>query len=653
MKIKKVFLLLLVFLTIIMIEGCTFKSKNYIEILDETITVNMGSSVGFKYKVHGEVTNINIFSQNETIAKYSGGTVIGVKMGETKLFVEYDQGEMIIIPVTVIDKIEYTINLQDRIINDEIYNEFVSELNEFTKRMEESNNIINSGYVKANSTKESFNIKISKSPFYYEEKMDSKTKIIAEEKDKLFSYLIEGNSIDGKTVKRSFVSDNVEFDENKNIISQDLDSLKIQFNSSTGNITREGNVFTLVSHYKDAVIPELEKEIKSLCKTIGLSYDEFGKTVTTRVVTIEDEFCSLFVKMNLELKGEFYTVSSKTEAYQEFSLKPFKKIDIYDGSYKVLNPDKINEVTDITNLNDLITLHPYQINMFLIKAKKGMLVIEDENNYTRELEIELYDLNGNLVALPVSKNNRMSSNELKTILVVPEDNDYYISISSLYDSDANIKIKNYEYSTLVDFENNYKITEKFNYEGIIEGKYDFESFEYENESPATRAIYMKNTGESIIYFVDMEINTSDTDDIKILYPGDNILINVEKGKNVFFICNDYKSNEEKEKYNYSIEFDIKYIAPSYQSSYLELGDIIEFKETSSKYKYYIIYLEKGTYYINSSNANIYVLGANSNITIVDSDDDTLGYKKITIIESKNYIIGFSHYTEGDTIKIIK
>ena len=653
MKIKKVFLLLLVFLTIIMIEGCTFKPKNYIEILDETITVNMGSSVGFKYKVHGEVTNINIFSQNETIAKYSGGTVIGVKMGETKLFVEYDQGEMIIIPVTVIDKIEYTINLQDRIINDEIYNEFTNELSEFNKRMEESNNIINSGYVKANSTKESFNIKISKSPFYYEEIMDSKTKIIAEEKDKLFSYLIEGNSIDGKTVKRSFVSDNVEFDENKNIISQDLDSLKIQFNSSTGNITREGNVFTLVSHYKDAVIPELEKEIKSLCKTIGLSYDEFGKTVTTRVVTIDDEFCSLFVKMNLELKGEFYTVSSKTEAYQEFSLKPFKKIDIYDGSYKVLNPDKINEVTDITNLNDLITLHPYQINMFLIKAKKGMLVIEDENNYTRELEIELYDLNGNLVSLPVSKNNRMSSNQLKTILVVPEDNDYYISINSRYDSDANIKIKNYEYSTLVDFENNYKITEKFNYEGIIEGKYDFESFEYENESPATRAIYMKNTGESIIYFVDMEINTSDTDDIKILYPGDNILINVEKGKNVFFICNDYKSNEEKEKYNYSIEFDIKYIAPSYQSSYLELGDIIEFKETSSKYKYYIIYLEKGTYYINSSNANIYVLGANSNITIVDSDDDTLGYKKITIIESKNYIIGFSHYTEGDTIKIIK
>lgn len=653
MRIKKLFLLLLVFLTIIMIEGCTFKPKNYIEILDETITVNMGSSVGFKYKVHGEVTNINIFSQNETIAKYSGGTVIGVKMGETKLFVEYDQGEMIIIPVTVIDKIEYTINLQDRIINDEIYNEFTNELNEFNKRMEESNNIINSGYVKANSTKESFNIKISKSPFYYEEKMDSKTKIIAEEKDKLFSYLIEGNSIDGKTVKRSFVSDNVEFDENKNIISQDLDSLKIQFNSSTGNITREGNVFTLVSHYKDAVIPELEKEIKSLCKTIGLSYDEFGKMVTTRVVTIDDEFCSLFVKMNLELKGEFYTVSSKTEAYQEFSLKPFKKIDIYDGSYKVLNPDKINEVTDITNLNDLITLHPYQINMFLIKAKKGMLVIEDENNYTRELEIELYDLNGNLVALPVSKNNRMSSNELKTILVVPEDNDYYISISSLYDSDANIKIKNYEYSTLVDFENNYKITEKFNYEGIIEGKYDFESFEYENESPATRAIYMKNIGESIIYFVDMEINTSDTDDIKILYPGDNILINVEKGKNVFFICNDYKSNEEKEKYNYSIEFDIKYIAPSYQSSYLELGDIIEFKETSSKYKYYIIYLEKGTYYINSSNANIYVLGASSNITIVDSDNDTLGYKKITIIESKNHIIGFSHYTEGDTIKIIK
>ena len=653
MKIKKVFLLLLVFLTIIMIEGCTFKPKNYIEILDETITVNMGSSVGFKYKVHGEVTNINIFSQNETIAKYSGGTVIGVKMGETKLFVEYDQGEMIIIPVTVIDKIEYTINLQDRIINDEIYNEFTNELSEFNKRMEESNNIINSGYVKANSTKESFNIKISKSPFYYEEKMDSSTKIITEEKDKLFSYLIEGNSIDGKTVKRSFVSDNVEFDENKNIISQDLDSLKIQFNSSTGNIIREGNKFTLVSHYKDAVIPELEKEIKSLCKTIGLSYDEFGKTVTTRVVTIEDEFCSLFVKMNLELKGEFYTVSSKTEAYQEFSLKPFKKIDIYDGSYKVLNPDKINEVTDITNLNDLITLHPYQINMFLIKAKKGMLVIEDENNYTRELEIELYDLNGNLVSLPLSKNNRMSSNQLKTILVVPEDNDYYISISSLYDSDANIKIKNYEYSTLVDFENNYKITEKFNYEGIIEGKYDFESFEYENESPATRAIYMKNTGESIIYFVDMEINTSDTDDIKILYPGDNILINVEKGKNVFFICNDYKSNEEKEKYNYSIEFDIKYIAPSYQSSYLELGDIIEFKETSSKYKYYIIYLEKGTYYINSSNANIYVLGASSNITIVDSDNDTLGYKKITIIESKNYIIGFSHYTEGDTIKIIK
>ena len=102
MKIKKVFLLLLVFLTIIMIEGCSFKPKNYIEIIDETITVNMGSSVGFKYKVHGEVTNINIFSQNETIAKYSGGTVIGVKMGETKLFVEYDQGEMIIIPVTVI-----------------------------------------------------------------------------------------------------------------------------------------------------------------------------------------------------------------------------------------------------------------------------------------------------------------------------------------------------------------------------------------------------------------------------------------------------------------------------------------------------------------------------------------------------------------------
>ena len=653
MKIKKVFLLLLVFLTIIMIEGCTFKPKNYIEILDETITVNMGSSVGFKYKVHGEVTNINIFSQNETIAKYSGGTVIGVKMGETKLFVEYDQGEMIIIPVTVIDKIEYTINLQDRTVNNEIYNEFVSELNEFTRRMDESNNIIYSGYVKENSTKESFNIKISKSPFYYEEKMNSGIKIIAEENNKLFSYLIEGNSIEGKTVKRSFVSDKVDFDENQNTIDQDFDFLKVQFNASTGNITREGNKFTLVSHYKDAVIPELEKEIKSLCKMIGLSYDEFGKTVTTRNIIIEEDFISLSVKMNLELKGENYIVSSKTEAYQEVSLKTFKMIDIYDGSYKVLNPDKINEVINYTDINNSIILHPYQINMFLIKAKKGMLVIEDENNYTRELEIELYDLNGNLVSLPVSKNNRMSSNQLKTILVVPEDNDYYISINSRYDSDANIKIKNYEYSTLVDFENNYKITEKFNYEGIIEGKYDFESFEYENESPATRAIYMKNTGESIIYFVDMEINTSDTDDIKILYPGDNILINVEKGKNVFFICNDYKSNEEKEKYNYSIEFDIKYIAPSYQSSYLELGDIIEFKETSSKYKYYIIYLEKGTYYINSSNANIYVLGANSNITIVDSDDDTLGYKKITIIESKNYIIGFSHYTEGDTIKIIK
>ena len=146
--------------------------------------------------------------------------------------------------------------------------------------------------------------------------------------------------------------------------------------------------------------------------------------------------------------------------------------------------------------NNVVDISAYlgmEIDKEVIKEEVHLPVLldilekmEGKDEKALRAEIELYDLNGNLVSLPLSKNNRMSSNQLKTILVVPEDNDYYISINSRYDSDANIKIKNYEYSTLVDFENNYKITEKFNYEGIIEGKYDFESFEYENESPLSQ-----------------------------------------------------------------------------------------------------------------------------------------------------------------------
>jgi len=375
--------------------------------------------------------------------------------------------------------------------------------------------------------------------------------------------------------------------------------------------------------------------------------------VITREIIIEEDYFIFSWKFEMKIETKSQKISQELEVYEKLSIANFKKINIFDGGYKVLSPESNYEVLEETDISEEINLEAARNNVFLIEAKKGMLVIQDEKLNERSMDIKIYDINGELVSLPLSQYNSSCSAYLKSILVVPEDNKYYIHIRSNYNEDVKININNYQYSSLIDFEDNNIISGKTNYSSTIEGKYDFETFEYENESVDTKSIYMKNTGDTVIYYFNIRFNTHEGDEVKTLNPGENILINSPKGKNMIFICNDYKTTNEVDKYDFSIEIDIKNVSPMFESSYFEIDDIIDFKYDNLKYKYYIIYLEVGSYKMNLSNENIVVIKYNLNCTMEDSKDQNDTYKILNITEDNYYMFGFSEYSINDTIIVTR
>ena len=139
-----------------------------------------------------------------------------------------------------------------------------------------------------------------------------------------------------------------------------------------------------------------------------------------------------------------------------------------------------------------------------------------------------------------------------------------------------------------------------NYEGKIEGKYDFEQFVYnKKENTKEKALKIKNTGKENIYLYRNHhlYNTG----IICIKPNSYFNLNLEEGKNEFYMCHDFLSNSHLEEIEYSFEYELLDL---YYGQGLEKKEIPSITYITAKQKrHYYTYLEKGQYSFLDKNGN--------------------------------------------------
>ena len=642
---NKLYFILIIFC--LLIVGCSNSPKktNYIEFLDNEIVVNMGNSVSVKYKEHGEITNKKFLVYNNKIARYNGGAIYGVSIGETTLEITYNETEIVKINVKVIDKQENVLNLQDRKINEKNYSNFKNQVEQFNEKFYNSKSFIyeteinQTGYIFDN---QKYKLEVSASPLYIHEYNNGHDKYYIEDNDKVYSCYISENKI----IKNFYC-------DLDNYINEDIEyetvegNLEINFDIDKGNIYENGNTYTFVFHFADSVLSELEETLMSLCDILNISYEEITKFVITRTFTFDENsirsYCKFYYKM--------YDFHFSTEIFESIELTDFEKVDINDEKYKIYLPTSMEGVDDVTPFNQ--ELYMGREGYLKIDAKKGVLKIIDEFD-CENLSINVYDVNKKLICKSLGNYNDSFLNDLNDCIIIPKDGRYYLEFESVdFYYDRKFKIQNIEYNDVGDIENPINIDSEKEFSGTIEGKYDFVFYNVNIDDIASLCI--TNTGDVPIYFVNVNSGDKDINMLVKINPNENILYPFRgEEKNTFAICNMYSSKDEVDKYDYSFETSVVDVHHWEICSLKEINQEIVCSEIYTKENKFMIYLETGTYKVTYSNENMNVkiyLGSMDSYYVQITNGKNNTEKIVTVKDSRYYYIQITNNKINDIIFI--
>lgn len=636
---KKILSIILLMFSFIVL-GCE-KEISYIEFKTDNIIMEYDSKYKVEYEVFGEVENILFSVENEDIVTFENDVLTSHKEGNTKLVCTYNTEDRVEINIQVLPFGEQYFEVKDSNENQVVYDSLLKDMDDFSNKINEHNQFILNLKVEINDESSSQSIKAMNEPLYLEFNDGYYTNVIAQENDKVFSYII-----DGFYVERSYLDtyENYILVDDKNNSDEMLET---EFNKDKCSFTKEGNTYTFLSYYGDMINDESKQMIDEMFMSIGLSSKSLYKTVvTTTYIFLEDK---LYMSSSLVYKigNEYEHYELYLKVIYEIELKNFTPINIFNDEYIISAPRNFEEVYEEFTFGESISFDTIEKNYYLISVDKGTIFADSE-----EIRIELFDMDKKLVSSSMANTGRGSYTDLDSFAKVPEKGMYYMVISNRTTEERTFKVYYYQYETVYSDEG-IDLATIDSYEGEIEGKYDFERFVYNNTGLKEKTIRIENTGdETIAYYHNKKWYSVGVEFIK---PNEAKYIKVDRGENEIYLCGDFMSSKEFKGYKYS--FNVEILAVALDGEIIE-GEIPKtFTLESFKSKYYYTYLDRGMYKL--SRLSVYVDDSMYHYINVYSKDgeksifsDTSPYFHIE--ESGYYFVGVtSNYSQTITLNFSK
>lgn len=492
------------------------------------------------------------------------------------------------------------------------FHKLEQELTNFLYEVNESNYFNIDISVKVDDEKVQQGIKMMNNPIYIETHVNDQTEIIAQENDKIFEYIVKDNN----KVDRNFLGYLGDYNITENEESFDIVELT-SFNKQKCKIKIEDNTYTITGLYKDLIDNESKEMFESVFKNMKSLLDELYNTeVTIKYIFEEDRLV-----MSISLTFIYEDISIYMEVIYDMYINSFVPINIYDGSYNITNPTNFEEAFELENLDVDIKCNRGEKVYYVVELEKGMLVANNKDAY-----FELYDMNKNLVSESLGNDSSVSIKELYPYMAVPEKGKYYLAIYKFSGSNQNVKISLYEYETILN-DSIVNLNYVLNYEGQIEGIYDFERFVYKkNENTKEKSLKINNTGDNTIFLY--RYNYSKNEGLMRIEPNSSYYLYLEEGENEFIICQDFISNSYSEVVEYSVNVETYDL---YFGQSLSEREIPSLSYMSDKTKqYYYTYLKRGQYSFLDKNGSTnklftYVYDENGK-SIDDANIFAIGYR---------------------------
>lgn len=427
--------------------------------------------------------------------------------------------------------------------NEGKFNKLEQELTNFLNDANESNYLTFYSNVRVNYEHVNNYIRMMADPIYFETYVDDDVdyiEIITQENDKVFEYKV----IDNWKVDRTFlgyIEDNSISETKENV---DLVELTY-FNKQKCRIKINDNTYTITGLYKDLIDNESKEMFEEIFKGEETLLEElFNTNVYIKYIFGEEN-----LKMVTSLTFKYEDIPIYIEISYSFYISPFDPINIYDGSYIISNPTSFEEAYELENLDEGIKCKSGEIVYSIVELEKGMLVA---NN--KDASFSLYDMNKNLVSESLSYGNNYINKDLYPYMEVPKKGKYYLATYKTNDSHENVSVTLYEYETILsDYTVNLNCVS--DYEGEIEGKYDFERFVYnKKENAVEKSIKIGNTGNSTIYLY--RFDSYNDEGLICIKPNSYYQFYLKDGENGFYICQNFLSDCKSMKIDYSLKFEL-------------------------------------------------------------------------------------------------
>lgn len=541
MKKSHLLITILVFICFF-ICGCNNTKTNDIEVLDNFKKVKdvapkgtYDAYVGERYLAfyYNTCDYCTFSSSNEAIVTVDeAGYITAKKTGNAKIYAFLKDTCYAYILVNVIEK--PTLNYNN---NEELINEFK---NKFDNYQIDNSFGLDIKYV-VSTYVQHFDLKISIDPFYYEEKITTLEggihEIVKFENDGYYKYEVDLNH---SYIEKTYLGDiNYDISEFNVLNYNDIDEFKY-FKYENSELSKENdNKYVFKFYVKDMFKFLLGFENDELLEYLSSVKDSI---VVAEIEFLQDKICIAFnIDYHIVEEGILYELPININFiyyYNEFSEFNYE-------NYDIAGPSTIDELTEPSELKDFY-LKENRKRCAYTYLEKGYYVFNPSDTSIDNININVYDKDKNEINPFVFDNGSY----LDEMIKIDEDGYYYFSFEL---KDVGI--------TKIFFEKiDHEVSKSKTLEsssGKIEGKYDFDKFEYSPEFD-NEAIKITNNGDKRIFLLLHNCYygkylESDITNYVELVTNYSLWIHPKKNMALYVIPD---IHNEKKEYEYSFEVEI-------------------------------------------------------------------------------------------------
>ena len=380
----------------------------------------------------------------------------------------------------------------------------INKMNELNEEFNKNTQFKLKTAIEFNSTTTSQSTLLQTEPLYIENEIDNMISVTQVENNKIFTYSFQHN----KDVLRKYIG---EYNANSNIENSDIDDVfELEDLINNFDCTEQDNVYTISGTYGEYLSLNDVFDIESFKDAYGEIIEDLLETE----LKISFEFENKKIKLTLEMPLKFpnnQTYNLKVRL--EMLIWKFLPIDFYNGNYKLSSPECMEEVYQISNLSDIYCSH-YGTNIFKVELKKGLLIMEtEENNVALKDENLKYISNSNWNIIL----DDMKYSPLEDMIEIQKDGIYYLYINAT--TEGKKTFKNVEYTSLCESINLNLPSGTHEFE--LEGKYDIFKLVDDSNNQHVKikitnsgnnkfALYVRNTLEVF------ELNPEDSIEVTLL-----------------------------------------------------------------------------------------------------------------------------------------